>query len=95
MNTNWNNAVIRMTTKGPDGRYLSAITGNESDEELRELITYLVNHCHSLDERKHCPFKMLHRLPAEVRRGLVDAMRRSTMLELFETERECRIRYLV
>ena len=88
-----NRAVARMKIKDADGNFLSAITGSESDAELRELITNLACHCFECGSRAHCPFQMLNKLTYESRKQLVDTMQRPTMLMLFETELECRTRY--
>jgi hypothetical protein len=90
MEINWDGIKKQMATTGPDGSPLSAITGNETDAQLRELILEFVQNCPAELSHPHCPFRMLNTLSRDSFRNLVEGMSRETMVFLFDTECECR-----
>jgi hypothetical protein len=69
---------------------LSAITGHESDEELRELVLEFCRRCPAHMQHNHCPFHLLGGLPPDTLKNLVKDMNRQTMLYLFESEQRLR-----
>ena len=79
-----------MTTLGPEGKLLSAITGDESDAELRRLVVKLSNQCPLEKDHEDCPFRMLQGLSNVALENVVNQMDRQTLLELFKRETECR-----
>lgn len=90
MNIDWDVIKQRIATPGPDGKLLPAITGNESDEELRKLVQAFVQNCPVQQQHHHCPFCTLGGLSHVAIDNLTAEMKRDTMLFLFELERECR-----
>jgi hypothetical protein len=77
-------------TKGPDGQLLSAITGEETDDELRELIFCLAERCPVGKKHPHCPFCMLGGLSLNSLRTYATSLNRRALLDLFDLERNCR-----
>lgn len=87
---NWQSVKSRMMTLGPDGKLLSAITGQESDALLRRLAIQLSNQCPVGVSHGKCPLRMLQGLSNVALDNVVQQLDRQTLLELFEKERECR-----
>jgi len=80
----------RMTTRGPDGNLLSAITGQETDVELRRLLLEFSRQCPLSFTHPHCPFCMLGGLSRTSLENLAYGMKRPAIIFLFDTERELR-----
>jgi hypothetical protein len=80
----------RMTTRGYDGKLQPAITGEESDAELRQLVLELSQSCPLAQAHAHCPFCMLGGLSRTTLENLVYGMKRDAMVFLFDAERELR-----
>lgn len=85
-----NTVAARFLTKGPDGRLLPAVTGEETDEELRELVFRLAEQCPIGKKHPHCPFCMLGGLSLNSLRTFATSLNRRALLNLFELERNCR-----
>lgn len=92
MSEQWERMRQHLSTAGPDGNYPSAVTGAETDGELRELIWKLVNHCPLEARHEGCPVHMLGRLSRDSTRHLIFTMSREALLFMFESERACRTR---
>lgn len=88
----WNQTVARISLRGQDGKLMSAITGNETDHELRALVLRFTEHYECDQSADHNPFRMLSGLSRESLHRLIADMNRETMLFLFESECECRNR---
>ena len=90
MAVHWQAVSARMTTLGPDGKLLSAITGAERDENLREMVLRMSEGCPLERCCLHCPFRILQSLSCSALKKLVAGLDRPALLELFRMERECR-----
>jgi hypothetical protein len=66
------------------------ISGDESVEELRGLISKLSYRCPLGQAHAKCPFRMFGLISANVRENLINAMTREACVHFFELERECR-----
>lgn len=83
--------IERATAQGPQGELLLLINGDESTEDLKELILQLTNKCPVGKGHLNCPFQILSGLtPASIAKT-VQALSRESCLQLFEMERECRM----
>jgi hypothetical protein len=80
----------RMLTRDEDGKLLPAITGEESDAELRQLVLELSTRCPLAQAHAHCPFCMLGGLSRTTLENLVFGMKRDAMTFLFDAECELR-----
>jgi len=70
-----------------------AITGNESETELRESILKIIENCSAAKSHPHCPFRLLGNIPLYSAKNLVNALEHQSLLSLFEAEHQCRIKY--
>jgi hypothetical protein len=90
MSSKWNATTRCVAEKDAAGNCPSAMTGAETDGELRDLAFDLALHCPMRNIATDCPFQLLSKLtPASLQNTLAQ-MRRQSLLELFELERECR-----
>ncbi len=90
MAVNWDLIEARLSSRGPDGKFLSAVTGEETDGELREMAIRFTDKCPANQQRCHCPFRSLnHHYHVSVK-ALVTGMTRAALLSLFELECEVR-----
>jgi hypothetical protein len=87
---NWTAIIERVSTKGPDGKLLSAVTGNESDAELREMALRFTEGHQTCPHHCECPFGLLTSLTFNSLRQTVDNLPRQVILDFFEMEHECR-----
>jgi len=93
MALDWDVVRFRLSARGADGKLLSAVTGNETDEELRELALHFVEMCpagQQRSERSGCPFRILNQLYHGSLKNLVNGMTRKALLGMFELEWEVR-----
>lgn len=80
----------RASVKDSIGEPLMLINGDESTEDLKDLILQLTQRCPLGDDHFHCPFQILSGLtPASIART-VQGLTREACLQLFEMELECR-----
>lgn len=82
----WGIVQSRLATRGPDGLLLSAITGAETEEELRALIYEFVQSCAHKHKHEKCPFCILSGLSPDSQRSVVSKLKRQDMVGLFEME---------
>jgi hypothetical protein len=80
----------RLAARGPAGEPLSLITGQESLEELRELIIELSQDSLVQPNQLHSPFHIIGRLSYASMTTLVNSLSHKACLELFRMELECR-----
>ena len=90
MVVNWKEVACRVSTLGPDGKLLSAITGEEPDAALREMAFKFANKCLVGKSHAHCPFFAIGGLSNPAILNLINTMDRHSLLGLFELECECR-----
>jgi hypothetical protein len=76
--------------ENPTGEVPSLVDGNESDQELRKLITEHVWQCSQGEIHSHCPFRILSGLSSDSLTTLIKTMNRNVCLSLFEMERKYR-----
>lgn len=88
--TDWGAIRSRLTTKGPDGKLLPAITGTESDEELRNLVIGCVANCPLKQQHFNCPFRIMSGLTPDSLNQVVSNLKRQDLIFLFEMECETR-----
>jgi hypothetical protein len=88
----WQAFRARMANEGPDGRLLCAITGEETDAELREVAIQFTCACPTREQRRGCPFRTLQTLYHVSAKALISSMTRAALLSLFELECEVRNR---
>ena len=90
MSVKWDTVAARLSTQGSDGKFHSAITGNESEKELRELVEAFIEKCPCSREHIHCPFYILRGLYHASLKTLLDGLTRQGLVGLFEIECELR-----
>jgi epoxyqueuosine reductase QueG len=90
----WNRIEGRLRQRDADGRFLTAVTGEESVEELREIAEQMTYFCPAAHAAVGCPFDRLSKLTDQSLHSALAHMSREDLLELFEMERECRSRVL-
>lgn len=90
MAVNWEAVTERISTRGPDGKWLSLVAGDESEQDLRDIIRRLTNRCPADQRHPRCPFRALSGLSYDSFISVVAPMNRQALLELFEMECECR-----
>jgi len=83
--------VDRLAARGPAGELLSLITGQESVEELRELIIELSQDSLVQPNQLHSPFHIIGTLSYASMTTLVNNLSHKACLELFRMELECRV----
>ena len=93
MALNWDLVTARLTTRGPEGSFLSAITGEETDLELRALVVRLAHGCPLSQQHPGCPFCALSHLYHLSLQNLLNSMTRTALASLFELECEVRNAY--
>ena len=69
---------------------MSAITGDETDDELRELALSFTLNCPANAQHPACPFRSLHNLYHVTVKALMNGMTRKELVGLFELECEAR-----
>ena len=82
----------RMNSVGEDGKFVSLVTGNETDQELREITVCLIRLCHSEPTSRDNPYLALSYLSWQAFHHLVENLARKDLLELLEQELEARNR---
>ena len=90
MDKKWDGISFRLGTVGGDGKPLSAITGEETDEELRALAVSFTGQCPAGRQHCQCPFRLLNAISYASLNHLLGSMNRGSLLELFAMECECR-----
>jgi hypothetical protein len=90
MAVHWQKLGLRLTTPGPDGKYLPAITGLERDEDLREMVLQMSQSCPLNLACLHCPFRALQGLSHASLNNAVAGLDRTGCLEFFALEYACR-----
>lgn len=90
MAINWDSVTARLSTRGPDGRLLSAIAGDETDPELRALVVRFAHGCPKNRQHAGCPFCALHHFYHLSLQNLLDGLPRKALVGLFELECEVR-----
>lgn len=88
----WQIVRARMSSQGPDGRLLSATTGEETDAELREMAMQFTLKCPNQAQQPGCPFRTLQKLYHVSAKALISSMTRAALLSLFDLECEVRNR---
>ncbi len=83
-------AQERLAACGPQGQALSLITGQESLEQLRELIIQYAASCPANETHLVCPFHIMGTLSYSSLTTLVNRLPRQACLDLFEMEQRCR-----
>ena len=81
-----------MARRGPDGKLLSALTGVETDAELRALATQFTSACRVDEHPEGCPFCKLSHLYHRSSQDLLHNVSPSALVGLFELECEVRNR---
>jgi hypothetical protein len=79
----------QLAARGQAGEPLPLITGQESVEELRQLIIELAQSS-LVQPNLHSPFHIIGRLSHESMTALINNLSRKNCLELFRMELECR-----
>lgn len=92
MTAKWDSISARLAARSPEGRPLPLISGSEPDGVLREMIRQTIIHCPGRHQDGGCPFQLLKSLPPAACDNLVSTMSRDTILFLFATEHEVRVR---
>ena len=90
MALSWDVVVSRLSARGPDGKLLSAITGMETDAELRVLALRFSRVCPLGNQHLHCPFRSLQNIYQVSLQTWINSMKRNSLLGLFELEHEAR-----
>lgn len=90
MQLKWSQILHRLESKGPDGKFLHACTGGETDEELCELVLRLTENCSVCHSCEACLFRPLTSLTYASQRRLVNGFSRETCLQILEEEWVCR-----
>ena len=90
MALNWDLIATRLSACGPDGSFLSATTGDETEGELRALVVRLAQACPVRQQHYGCPFRSLHHLYHVTLQAWLKGMSRTALLGLFELECEAR-----
>lgn len=90
MAVNWQAVAKRVTTLGEDGKYLPAITGDESLEDLREMILHMSEACPLGQNCMYCPFRIMQGLSSTTLEELITGLDRLGCLDLFAMEHACR-----
>lgn len=85
-----NSLTARLADRDATGRFLSVLTGDESDAELRELALRFMEACPVNCDQHHCPFRILGHLYHASSKALINTMSRSGLVSLFEGEVETR-----
>ena len=80
----------RATAKDANGRLLLLVTGEETDQALKDLIMQICLQCPLNLAHFHCPFHILGSLSHTSLNSTVQGMSREACLNLFELELECR-----
>jgi hypothetical protein len=83
-------AVARLTSRGQNGKLQSAITGEETDDELRAMARWFITACPTNLQHPRSPFRILSRLYHGSLEVLIKGMTRAALLGLFECEFEVR-----
>ena len=86
----WDGIRFRLGTVGGDGKPLSAITGEETEKELRALAVSFTGQCPAGRQHCQCPFRLLNAISYASLNNLLNGMNRESLLELFAMECECR-----
>lgn len=80
----------RLAARGPEGKPLSLLTGQETLAELRNMIVELSREGPTGLENPGCPFRMMSGLTYASLTNLVNHMPREACVDLFEMELNCR-----
>jgi hypothetical protein len=84
------NLVTRARQTNAAGEYVSFIDGNETVEQLRELVMHLTLHCPLGLHQSGCPFSILSGISYESLKQAIGKMSREDCIDLFEMERAVR-----
>ncbi|MGA2244088.1 MAG: hypothetical protein ABSH48_03725 [Verrucomicrobiota bacterium] len=79
-----------LSTRGPDGKLKSVISGHESDAELRGIVVWLAENCSASRLNPECPFSILKEAYRGSMNALMNGMTRAAMLRLIGMEEEAR-----
>lgn len=90
MEKKWDVVKTRLGTVGAVGNALSAVTGEETDEELRALAVNFTGQCPVGRQHCQCPFRLLNAISYASLKNLLASMNRESLLELFAMECDCR-----
>jgi hypothetical protein len=82
--------ATRLLTRGPDGRFLSVLTGEETDDELRALVVLFSQGCPARQHHSGCPFRSFKHLYHVSLTCLINGMTRKALVSLIELECEVR-----
>lgn len=78
--------AAKLSIRGPDGRLQPAITGFESDAELRGIVVGFIEHCSASKRNPRCPFRILKYAYKDSLSDLMAGMTRAALLSLIEME---------
>jgi hypothetical protein len=90
MQLDWIAIQKRLIQKDETGQFLMAVTGTETDDELRGIAERISFVCPANANSVACPFKMLSGLTPGSRQRTLALVDRKGLLELFKLEQECR-----
>ena len=83
----------RLAARGPEGELLPLITGQESLEELRQMIIRFSHVCPAKQIHMECPFHIIGTLSHTSLAALVNGLTREACVNLFQLELDCRSKY--
>lgn len=78
---------------GPAGEPLTLITGQESLEELRNIIIKFSEAGSGRQTHLHGPFRLMGSLSHDSLRTLVNGLTRKACLDLFQMEQNCHVQF--
>lgn len=95
---NWEPADLknRFAARGPQGEFLSLLTGKETEQDLREIIFHLAQSfqhsqlCPAGRAHQQCPFRIMAGLSHSTVKNLANSMSPRDCQHLFEMELQCR-----
>lgn len=99
MNTNGQNGQYlssvqaRLAARGPEGVFLPLVAGQESLEELRQMVIEFCHVCPAKQIHLECPFRIMGTLAHDSLAALVNSLTREACVNLFQLELECRSKY--
>jgi len=82
--------LLRMASKGPDGKFFPAYTGGESDEELRNIVVRFAQRGFLCRTRHECALRPMSGLTFVSLQNLANSMDRETCLQILDAEWACR-----
>lgn len=90
MPISWDTIKARLILADASGKPLSALTGQETDAELRELALHFSQQCPVGRHNRCCPFRTLNGVSYGTVKNIISQMSRESLRAMFEDERLCR-----